>query len=76
MNEKLFEKKTEFIKAYEKALVLDDRSNVKDIVLRYDDIYENEIISIFFNGGGRRDILATGNSNYANAKAILEAVYG
>ena len=76
MNEKLFEKKMEFIKAYEKALVLDDRSNVKDIVLRYDDIYENEIITIFFNGGGRREILATGNSNCANAKAILEAVYG
>lgn len=76
MNERQFEDKTKFIKALEKALILDDRSNVKDIVLRYDKEHENEIITIFFTGGGKRELVATYNSNYANAKAILEAVYG
>lgn len=75
MNDGLLAEKTKFITALEKALLTDDRSNVEDIVLRYYPEREEEIITVFFRGGGRREILATGNSNYANAKEILKAVY-
>lgn len=75
MNEKTFENKLKFIKALEFTLTLDERSNVEDIVWRYDKGRLEEIITVFFRGGGRREILATGNSNYANAKEILKAVY-
>ena len=75
MNEKTFENKLKFIKALEFTLTLDERSNVEDIVWRYDKARLEEIITVFFRGGGRREILATGNSNYANAKEILKAVY-
>lgn len=75
MNEKTFENKLKFIKALEFTLTLDERSNVEDIVWRYDKGRLEEIITVFFRGGGRREILATGNSNCANAKEILKAVY-
>jgi hypothetical protein len=75
MNEKTFENKLKFIKALEFTLTLDDRSNVEDIVLRYDPKHDDEYINIFFTGGGRKEIYATGNSNSANMKAILKAVY-
>ncbi len=75
MNDSLFIKKAEFIAALEKAIVLDDRSNVTDIVIRHIPKREEEIITVFFRGGGIKEIVATYNSNYANAKAILEAVY-
>ena len=37
---------------------------------------QDEYVYVLFKGGGCKKILATGNSNYANAKEILEAVYG
>ena len=75
MNEKIFENKSKFIASLEKTLAIDNRSNVEDIVLRYNQAREEEIITVFFRGGGKKEILATCNSNYANAKEILKAVY-
>lgn len=75
MNEKVLEDKRRFLKAFENALIQDERSYVKDIALRYVPEHDDEYIEIFFTGGGRRQIYATGNSNYANAKEILKAVY-
>lgn len=75
MNEKTFENKSKFIASLEKTLAIDERSNIEDIVLRYIPEQREEVITIFFRGGGRKKILATGNSNYANAKEILKAVY-
>ena len=75
INEKTFENKSKFIASLEKTLAIDNRSNVEDIVLRYNQAREEEIITVFFRGGGKKEILATYNSNYANAKEILKAVY-
>ena len=57
----LFKEKNEFIATLELALLRDERSGVKDIA---------------YIGGATKRILATGNSNGANAKAIIKAVYG
>lgn len=37
---------------------------------------KSELFTVFFRGGATKRILATGNSNGANAKAIIKAVYG
>ena len=38
--------------------------------------YDDEYIDVHFRGGGVKRILATGNSNGANAEEIIKAVYG
>ena len=38
--------------------------------------YDDEYIDVHFRGGGVKRLLATGNSNGANAKEIIKAVYG
>ena len=54
----------------------DERSGVEDIAYIYKPEYDDEYIDVHFRGGGIKRILATGNSNGANAKAIIRAVYG
>ena len=76
MTTELFEEKSTFIDMLFGALDYDKRSNIEDIAYRYDPKLEDEYINVFFRGGGKKQILATGNSNGANAKAIIEAIYG
>ena len=76
MKSELFKEKNEFIATLELALLRDERSGVKDIAYIYEPEYADEYITVFFRGGATKRILATGNSNGANAKAIIKAVYG
>ena len=76
MTPELFKEKSTFIDMLAEALDYDERSNVEDIAYRYDPKFEDEYITIFFRGGGKKQILATGNSNGANAKEIIKAIYG
>ena len=76
MNPELFKKKNEFIATLELALIRDERSGVEDIAYIYKPEYNDEYIDVHFRGGATKRILATGNSNGANAKAIIKAVYG
>lgn len=69
-------KKYIFIKNMELTLFLDrERNQVEGIDYTYDKELEDEIITINFKGGGETKILATANSNGANAKAIIDAIY-
>lgn len=68
--------KAEFIEALQSTLWVDERSNLDSISYEVNLETREEYIYVFFNGGTSKRILATANSNYANAKAILEAVYG
>ena len=73
----MLEKKQRFISALQAALLEDeDRSELDSILYEYRVETRDEIISVIYRDGSCRKILATGNSNYANAKAILEAIYG
>lgn len=76
MKPELFKKKSEFIAVLELALIRDERSGVEDIAYVYKPEYDDEYITVFFRGGATKRILATGNSNSDNAKAIIKAVYG
>ena len=76
MTPEMFKEKSNFIDMLFGALDYDKRSNIEDIAYRYDPKLEDEYITVFFRGGGKKQILATGNSNGANAKAIIEAIYG
>ena len=76
MRPELFKEKSEFIATLELALLRDERSGVEDIAYIYKPEYDDEYIDVHFRGGGVKRILATGNSNGANAKAIIGAVYG
>ena len=76
MTTELFEEKSTFIDMLFGTLDYDKRSNIEDIAYRYDPKLEDEYITVFFRGGAKKQILATGNSNGANAKAIIEAIYG
>lgn len=69
-------RKYEFIKNLELTLFLDKgRNDIEGIDYIYDREFEDEIITITFCGGGEKRILATGNSNGANLKEIVNAIY-
>ena len=68
--------KIEFIESLQNTLLLDERSDLDCLVYEVSLKTQDEYIYVLFKGGGCKKILATGNSNYANAKEILEAVYG
>ena len=68
--------KSAFIESLQNTLLLDERSDLDCLVYEVSLKTQDEYIYVLFKGGGCKKILATGNSNYANAKEILEAVYG
>ena len=68
--------KTAFIESLQNTLLLDENSNLDCLAYEVSIKTQDEYVYVLFNGGGCKKILATGNSNYANAKASLEAVYG
>lgn len=68
--------KIAFIESLQNTLLLDERSDLDCLVYEVSLKTQDEYIYVLFKGGGCKKILATGNSNYANAKEILEAVYG
>lgn len=72
----MLSEKAMFIKALEAALQVDENSGVDSICYRIDLDAQDEIITVIFKGGGTKKILATANSNGANAKAIVNAIYG
>lgn len=77
MRELLERKKYVFVKNLEMTLFLDrERNNLEGIDYIYDKETDEEIITITFAGGGVKTILATCNSNGANARAIIDTIYG
>ena len=74
----LLNEKAAFIAQLESALLSDaERSGLDSICYEYDLTAHDEVITIIFEGGGgTKKILATANSNGANAKAIINAIYG
>ena len=76
MKPELFKERNEFIAKLELAILRDERSGVEDIAYIYKPEYDVEYIDVHFSSGGIKRILATGNSNGANAKEIIRAVYG
>lgn len=46
------------------------------ITYSYDDVTNDEIITVIFADGNYKSILATGNSNGQNAKEIIGVIYG
>lgn len=72
----MLNEKAAFIAQLESALLSDaERSGLDSICYEYNLDANDEIITIIFEGGGTRKILATANSNGANAKAIIAAIY-
>lgn len=77
MRELLERKKYVFVKNLEMTLFLDrERNDLEGIDYIYDKETDDEIITITFAGGGVKTILATSNSNGANARAIIDTIYG
>lgn len=73
----MLNEKAAFIAQLESALLSDaERSGLDSICYEYDLTTNDEVITVIFNGGGIKKILATANSNGANAKAIVNAIYG
>ena len=63
-------------KNLEMALFLDKKRNsLAGVDYIHDWATKEEMITITFLGGSTKNILATGNSNGANAKAIIDAIY-
>ena len=72
----MLNEKAAFIAQLESALLSDtERSGLDSICYEYDLTTNDEVITIIFKGGGTKKILATANSNGANAKAIINAIY-
>ena len=72
----MLNEKAAFIAQLESALLSDaERSWLDSIYYEYDLTTNDEIITVIFKGGGIKKILATANSNGANAKAIIAAIY-
>lgn len=71
----MLNEKAAFIAGLESALMADERSNLDCICYECRLDTHDEVITIIFAGGGEKKILATGNSNGANAKEIIKAVY-
>ena len=68
--------KYEFIKNLEMTLFLDhERNDIESIDYIYQREYDDEIIVITYMGSHEERILATGNSNGANLKEIVNAIY-
>lgn len=73
----MLNEKAAFIAQLESALLSDtERSGLDSICYEYDLTTNDEVIIVIFKGGGTKKILATANSNGANAKAIVNAIYG
>ena len=68
--------KAAFIEALLAALEIDERSGIDCLAYEVSLKHQDEYIHVIFKDGSARKILATGNSNFANAVEILEAVYG
>ncbi len=72
----MLNEKAAFIAQLESAPLSDaERSGLDSICYEYELTTNDEIITVIFNGGGIKKILATANSNGANAKAIIAAIY-
>lgn len=73
----MLNEKAAFIAQLESALLSDaERSGLDSICYEYDLTTNDEVITVIFKGGGIKKILVTANSNGANAKAIVNAIYG
>lgn len=72
----MLSEKAAFIKSLETALREDKNSRLDMIGFQMTLETQDEVITVVFKGGGIKKILATGNSNGANAKEIIKAVYG
>lgn len=73
----MLNEKAAFIAQLESALLSDaERSGLDSICYEYDLTTNDEVIIVIFKGGGIKKMLATANSNGANAKAIVNAIYG
>lgn len=73
---KMLDQKGCFIRSLESALLEDQKNNcLENIEFECDLENQEEFILIKFTGGGKKRICVTANSNGANAKAILEAIY-
>ena len=72
----MLNEKAAFIAQLESALLSDtERSGLDSICYEYDLTTNDEVITVIFKGGGIKKILGTANSNGANAKAIINAIY-
>ena len=72
----MLNEKAAFIAQLESALLADaDRSGLDSICYEYNLSSCDEVIIVLFQGGGMKKILANCNSNGANAKAIISAIY-
>lgn len=72
----MLNEKAAFIAQLESALLSDtERSGLDSICYEYDLTTNDEVVTVIFKGGGTKKILATANSNGANAKAIINAIY-
>ncbi len=72
----MLNEKAAFIAQLESALLSDaERSGLDSLCYEYDLTAHDEVITIIFAWGDKK-ILATGNSNGDNAKAIINAIYG
>lgn len=73
----MLNEKAAFIAQLESALLSDaERSGLDSICYEYDLTTNDEVIIVIFKGGGTKKMLAAANSNGANAKAIVNAIYG
>ena len=75
----MLEEKMRFVRDIEKLLENDKGNNMVDH-LQYrvdfqDDHCYDEYIDVIYKNGCKKTILATGNSNGANLKAIVSEVY-
>lgn len=74
------EKKKEFVEALSDTLKMDSRSGVESIEyatdIWFEDVLYEEVIQINFRSGEYKLINVTANSNGANAKETVKAVYG
>lgn len=72
----MLSEKAAFIKSLETALREDKNSRLDMIAYQLTLETQDEVITVVFKGGSIKRILATGNSNGANAKEIIKAIYG
>lgn len=72
----MLNEKAAFIAQLESALLSDKGNDILDsIYYECDPSTNDEVITVIFAWGDKK-ILATGNSNGDNAKAIINAIYG
>ena len=77
MKFKEYYNKKYFIRELDIALQADQENNMLDMITySYDDVTNDEIITVIFADGNYKSILATGNSNGQNAKEIIGVIYG